>query len=144
MSFYINQRCTLSMPMGGGRLLSLWNCCLQLFWEPLIQTTSALDTALPWVLINTPAKCVVSRMNSSRRQSKDGHTYIAYRPFLCLCVLGTKQYWMYRAVCSSMVKWQHAVLHWQLARVCYKVCVCVCVCVCGRQLKSLSMLSGAI
>jgi len=32
-------------------------CCVQFFWEPFIPNNFILNTALPWVLGNTPASC---------------------------------------------------------------------------------------
>ena len=133
MSFYINQRCTLSMPMGVGRLLDLRNCCLQLFWEPLKQLQLLTLHFLGSSSTHTPSVWSVgwTVLEDNRKTVK--HTY---RALLCLfkyvCTdeaVGTKQYWMYRAGAarqSDSVRYCTESLQETVIR-----CVCVCVCVCA-------------
>ena len=53
------------------------------FWRTAHPNNFILDTALPWVLSDTPAKCEVDRMNSCRENRRtDRHTYSTYSTYI--------------------------------------------------------------
>ncbi len=54
---------------GTGQLRGLRYCCMQLFREPLVQTTWH-STCTSWVLSNTPTKCEVDQMNGCRNNQR--------------------------------------------------------------------------